>query len=256
MTTHTSFFDYGFSAGALTDIGLKRKSNQDEVIVCPKIGFYAVSDGMGGLANGGGTSKLIRQLLPNMVKEISSKVKKEPSLEYAAVLLAGQIRVLSDTIYKYGNKGDDFDFGATLSGVWLVGNRALFVNIGDSRGYLLPHTQETIHQVTKDHNMAAEYVQKGIITKEEARHHPASSVLTDFVGMEPPAMPDVFTEEIGPGDQILLCSDGLHGMMDDAVFPSLMQSSEDPVQVCEMLAKKANALGGKDNIAVVYIKIE
>ena len=256
MTTHASFFNHGFSAGALTDIGQERRSNEDEVIVCPETGFFAVSDGMGGLLNGGKTSQLIQQLLPGMVKEVSSALTKKSSPEQVAGLLAGQIRLLSDTIYNSGNNGYRFEFGATLSGVWLIGSCAVFVNIGDSRGYLLSQNKKNIRQITRDHNEAAQLIQQGEITKKGLRYRLASSVLTRFMGMKPPAMPETFIEKVYPGDRILLCSDGLHGMMDDALFPSILQSSDNPVQVCERLVEKANSLGGDDNIAVVLIKIE
>jgi serine/threonine protein phosphatase PrpC len=163
--------------------------------------------------------------------------------------------MLSDAIYSIGNEGHSATYGATLSGVWLTGRHAIFVNLGDSRGYLLPKYKKKIRQITTDHNVAALMVQHGEITKEEARCHPSSATLTRFAGMNAPATPDVFIREIQPGDKILLCSDGLHGMIDDAFFPSILRSSRNPDRVCKRLIDKANANGGRDNISVVYIKI-
>lgn len=255
MTLQTSFFEYGFSAGALVDIGRKRSSNQDEVITCPEAGFYAVSDGMGGLAEGGKTSQMIQQVLPDMIKSALDELLKKSSPEYAAELLAGQIGVISDIIYNTGNKGHRFNFGATLSGVWLTGCHAVFVNLGDSRGYLLPRHKKNIRQITMDHNVAGLMVQNGEITKEEARFHPASSSLTRFAGMEAPAKPDVFIREIHPGDRILLCSDGLHGMVDDRRLARIMRSCKNPTWVVQRLVDEANRAGGRDNIAAVYVKV-
>jgi len=252
---YSELFKYGFLAGALVDIGKSRTSNQDEVILCPELGFYAVSDGMGGLMNGGKTSQMIKQILPEMIKSASSDLMKKSSPKTAANLLKQQIRLISDTIYETGNKGHRFTFGATLSGVWLVGNHALFVNLGDSRGYLLRRYQRNIEQVTTDHNVAALLVARGEITKEEARSHPSSSSLTRFAGMEAPAAPEVFIRKVHPGDRILLCSDGMHGMMNDSVLLPIMRSIQSPVHVCERLIEKANANGGRDNISVVYIKV-
>jgi len=255
MKTCISSFDYSFSAESLVDIGCKRTSNQDEVIVCPETGFFAVSDGMGGLLHGGKTSQMIRQALPEMINLALSELPKDFSLEDAAKLLEEQVTKLSDKIYETGNKGHRFNFGATVSAVWLTGRHAIFVNLGDSRGYLLPRYKKKIRQITMDHNVAAILVQLGELSKEEARHHPASSSLTRFVGMETPATPDSFIMEVSPGDRILLCSDGLHGMMDDASLPSIMRSSRQPARVCERLIAEANANGGRDNISAVYIKI-
>ena len=142
-----------------------------------------------------------------------------------------------------------------MSGVWLTGRRALFVNLGDSRGYILPRYKRKISQVTEDHNVASLLVQQGEITREEARFHPSSSVLTRFMGMDAPAMPDVFIREIHPGDILLLCSDGLHGMIDGDELPAILRSSKSPTRLCERLIAIANANGGKDNISVIFLKI-
>jgi len=256
MKTHTPFFNYAISAASLVDIGFKRTSNQDEVILCPETGFYAVSDGMGGLLHGGETSQMIKQVLPEMIKNAINDLLKDPSPEYAAKLLSEQVRMLSDNIYDTCNKGNYFSFGATLSSVWFVGYHAVFVNLGDSRGYLLPRHAKKIQQVTHDHDVATLLVDQGEITKEEARHHPASSSLTRFVGMDVPARPEAFIRKVNQGDRILLCSDGLHGMVEDSVFASVMRFSENPKRICAQFVEKANANGGRDNISVVYIKIE
>ena len=255
MKNRTSFFDYSFISAFQVDIGLKRTSNQDEVIYCPEIGFYAVSDGMGGLSNGGQTSQMIQQILPDMIHSTLSEYLKNPIPEYSSKLLATQVRTVSDTIYETGNKGNMFHFGATVSGVWLIGHHAIFVNLGDSRGYLLPRFKKQIRQITIDHNVASLMVQQGELTKEEARHHPASARLTHFAGMNAPATPDVFIREVRPGDRILLCSDGLHGMVNNYVLASIIRSSSNPSSVCERLVVKANTNGGKDNISVIYIQI-
>ena len=298
MTLKYSFFDFGFSFASLVDIGRRRTSNQDEVIICPQTGFFAVSDGMGGLPYGGKTSQLIQQKLPGIMeaalhelnhkgtsknpirhaelvsvsprfqgiadqvrnddcaKSIVLRSSYKPTPENAAKILAKQVGKLSDTIYNAGNTGSRFNYGATLSGVWLTGRHALFVNLGDSRGYILPRRKRNIRQITEDHNRAAWLVQRGEITKEEARFHPASARLTRFMGMNPPVSPDVFICDVHPGDKILLCSDGLHGMIGDTELPLLMRSSQNPALVCKHLAAKANANGGRDNIAVMQILIK
>ncbi|MDR1602538.1 MAG: protein phosphatase 2C domain-containing protein [Tannerella sp.] len=258
MKLQTPLFKYTFQAAALVDIGQKRSSNQDEVITCPEQGFYAVSDGMGGLPNGGGgvTSDMIRQVLPLMVREAVSLLEGKPAPKRAAELLKQQVQTLSDNIYDTGNSERHTYFGATLSGVWLIGRHALFVNLGDSRGYLLPRFKKNIRQVTTDHNLAAILVELGKLSKEEARNHSSSSRLVQFAGMQAPAKPDVFICEVRPGDRLLLCSDGLYGMVDDGRLSRLMRSARrSPDRVCRNLVDEANACGGRDNISVVYLKI-
>ena len=260
MTVRNAFFDFGFAVASVVDPGKKRVSNQDEVVICPDTGFFAVSDGMGGLPCGGQTSKMIQRELPGIIQSILHELLQPPSPEDAATLLAKAVRQLSDNIYFAGNRGLRYNYGATLSGVWLTGRHAVFVNLGDSRGYLLPRKERKIRQITEDHNVATELVKYGAITKEEARFHPKSAQVTRFAGMDaritPDILPDVFICDIKPGDLILLCSDGLHGMIDDVELSSLLRSSKYPLPVCKRLVTEANNNGGRDNIAVIVVRIE
>ncbi|MDR0371739.1 MAG: protein phosphatase 2C domain-containing protein [Prevotellaceae bacterium] len=258
MKMHTPLFQYSFQVASLVDMGLKRSSNQDEVIACPEQGFFAVSDGMGGLPNDGGgvTSGIIRQILPMMMNNITAEYQSEPTPENAARLLCGQVQLLSDNIYDTGNKEGFTRFGATLSGVWLADYHAVFISLGDSRGYILPRGKKQVRQITIDHNIAALLVEKGELTKMEARNHPSSSQLFQFAGMQSPAQPFVSIVKVKPGDRILLCSDGLYGMVDENNLSRLMSTSgRNPEKVCRNLVDEANANGGRDNISVVYIKI-
>jgi serine/threonine protein phosphatase PrpC len=162
---------------------------------------------------------------------------------------------MSDALYRSGNSPKRIVYGATLAGVWLAGNQAVFVNPGDSRGYLLGRYQKKLKQITIDHNIAALLVQNGELSREAARNHESSSRLTAFVGMPQPAEPEVFSVEVRPGDRILLCSDGLYGMAEENEIAQILRSSRSPERVCQRLIAKANEKGGRDNISAVYIKI-
>jgi len=252
----TELFDYEFKAGFALDIGVLRKSNQDCVVTYPEFGFFAVSDGMGGLPQGGKTAEILSEILPGVVEGIVQELrgKKAGSERYGSIL-AERIRLVSDNIFDTANISG-IGFGATLSCVWLIRNTAIYVNLGDSRGYLLPRYKRCLKQVTDDHNVAGELVRLGEITKEEAHGHVASSRLTRFMGMPAPASPGVFIEPVVPGDRLLLCSDGLHGLIYDYEILKIMRSSESPRKVCGRLIDAANMAGGNDNISAVYIKIE
>ena len=254
--TQTVLFHHPFQYASKVDIGAKRASNQDEVICCPEYGFFAVSDGMGGLYGGGETSAMIAKVLPGLIGQAYERLKKNIYHEHAAELLKEQVCLISDNIYKKMNRGDNFTYGATLCGVWLTGSYAVFVNMGDSRGYWLGFYEKHIRQITNDHNVAAELVASGELSREEARHHSSSAMLTRFVGMNSPALPDTFIQELKTGDRILLCSDGLHGMLDDEHLARLMMSgSKNPDVIVNRLIDEANRAGGKDNISAVYIKV-
>ena len=247
--------DFDLRYAGLVDMGRTRTSNQDEIILCPEQGFFAVSDGMGGLRDGGKTSAMIKQVLPEMMGEALQELSAKFSLEYAQELLKNSAALLSDSIYEAGNEGRSIEYGATLCGVWLIGQHAVVVNIGDSRAYHYQKRTKTFSQVTKDHNIAALLVESGELTREEAKHHLTSSRITRFMGMPQPALPDTFVLELEIGDCLLFCSDGLHGMLEDEKMNELLQSAPDTEAACRALIDAANEAGGRDNISAVVLQI-
>lgn len=181
---HSELFQFPFDFSAEVDVGMRHSSNQDAVICCSEHGFFAVSDGMGGLRCGGETSELLAKALPERIRSIRAELAADPDPEKAAELLAAQFRHISDNIFSVLNQGDQQDYGATLCGVWLVGDHAVFVNMGDSRGYLLGVDEQGIRKITSDHNLAALLVASGYLNPNEARGHGANAELTRFVGMK------------------------------------------------------------------------
>lgn len=252
----TEAFDYAFRFAGLTDIGKLRESNMDEVILCPELGFFAVSDGMGGLAGGKLAAEFVRKSMPELMGLCMKEYAQHGDIEKAAESFCGMVQKMSDELYAAGNMQNRFIYGATFSGVWLLADKAIYVNLGDSRGYLLPKYKKLPRQITCDQNMAGLYVKEGLMTKAEAKDSPMSSRLTAFVGMQAPAAPEVFIRDIHSGDRLLLCSDGLYGMMEEREMAKLMRMSRSPERVCGRLIDKANENGGRDNISAAYIHIQ
>ena len=252
----TRFFTHRFSASRALDMGKLRSENQDRILYYPDLGFFAVSDGMGGLIHGGETANIIAEIIPLKVKEIADRlIDKGIDVQATAEELRKYICEVSDSIYNTSNTKRAL-FGATFSCVWLLNNQAVYINLGDSRGYFLPYRGRKLRQITADHNLAADLVQIGEIKAEEARNHSSASTLTQFIGMMAPSDPDVFIKPLATGDRILLCSDGLYGMVEDIELKKIMRSSRNPEIVTSRLAEAANKAGGKDNISAVYILIE
>jgi serine/threonine protein phosphatase PrpC len=250
----TNLFEYAFSFESGLDVGRKRRSNQDRLILCPEYGFFAVADGMGGLANGHRTAEILTEVVPGFVISLHEEFReKSPKAETIGRALKDRVRIISDHIFNTSNTEDNISFGSTLSCVALAGKSAIFVNLGDSRGFLLSRDAPALRLITEDHNLAGELVRAGELSAVEARNHPASSRLTQFMGMPSPACPDCFIETVSPGDSILLCSDGLYGMVEDSVLTELMRGPPD--RLCQNMVDAANEAGGRDNISVVYIKI-
>jgi serine/threonine protein phosphatase PrpC len=251
----TDLFDFSFSAGSALDIGRRRRSNMDKIICCPDLGFFAVADGMGGLANGGRAAEMLTELVPGFVITLAGEFRGKTPEEIGPALKE-RVRLISDHIFHSSNTENDISFGSTLSCVWLAGKSAIFVNLGDSRGFLLPRDAPALRQITEDHNLAGELVRAGELSSEEAKNHPTSSRLIQFMGMPPPACPDCFIEPVSPGDGVLVCSDGLYGMVDDPVLTERMRGGGSPDEICRGMVDAANEAGGRDNISVVYIKIK
>ena len=244
-------FKYTFKADGEADLGLRRASNQDEVVLLEDCRFFAVSDGMGGLIHGGETSRMVKDELAVIMKETFEELSSDSAADNAAQILKERIIELNQHVYDQGNEYGRDRFGATLSGVWLVCDSAVFVNIGDSRGYIFKNGK--LAQVTKDHNLAAHLVDRGELTKEEARNHPSSARLLKYVGMKPPVTPDIFVEPLTPGCEVILCSDGLHGMAEDEEIEKMLSDKSDGI--VKRLISAANANGGADNISVVHVTI-
>lgn len=250
------FTKFIFKAASLTDRGRQREANEDSFVFSPERGFFAVSDGMGGLAAGGEASMIIADVLPEMLRAARAAViSGGSSPEYAGKCLSECVKLMSDNISRQGSlKSDDKWFGATLTGVWLVDDSAVFVNLGDSRAYLMP-MEGKIRQITHDHSILALLLEEGEITAKEAKTHPARGQITRFVGMNPPALPDTFIETIQAGDRILLCTDGLTGLVSDKKIAEFINSGGQPHEICKMLIDTANDNGGKDNITVILVEI-
>ncbi|CEO87953.1 PP2C family protein-serine/threonine phosphatase [Syntrophaceticus schinkii] len=204
MKHKTPNFSYCFRYAGEKNTGRLRDSNQDEVIFCPDIGIFAVSDGMGGLEEGARASVYVRESIPVMMRFSLN----EETPDAAGNAFAETIRRISDELFNAANTGSHISFGATFCGIWLYKDKAIFTNLGDSRGYLLPKYKRTLKQITEDHNIAALLVKNGELAKNAANNHPSSSRLTRFVGMNAPALPEYFVCDVAPGDRILCAATG------------------------------------------------
>ncbi len=224
--------------GALTDIGLHRKTNEDTFVVRPPL--YAVCDGMGGANAGEVASGLAAETLAAEVAEGT------PLHAAAEAANAAVFQRAHDNVEQTG-------MGTTLTAFVLEGGTARFAHIGDSRAYLLRDGE--LRQVSDDHSLVGEMVRDGRLTEEEAAVHPHRSILSRALGTEPQARIDEFTEDLLPGDVLLLCSDGLSGPVGaDAIRVALTRS--DPQQAAERLILEARRQGGPDNITAVVVRVD
>ncbi|MGI9060567.1 MAG: Stp1/IreP family PP2C-type Ser/Thr phosphatase [Ktedonobacteraceae bacterium] len=241
-------------AKGVTHIGRIRQNNEDNLFVDEKRGLFIVSDGMGGHQAGEVASNAVVTVLPPMIEQLAARVET-PSKEAFEQVLRDAILELSQRL-RDESKGQAGlqGMGATVVVVWLQGQRAHMAYMGDSRIYLFRAKQLT--QLTQDHSVIALLLHHKEITEEEAKHHPARGQLSRYVGMEGDTFSDLRTVSLFPDDRLLLCSDGLTGMVSPGDIHHVLASCPDPGAACNELVDMANKAGGKDNITALVINFD
>jgi PPM family protein phosphatase len=144
--------------------------------------------------------------------------------------------------------------GTTLVMAFVAGGQAYVAHVGDSRAYVL--NEARIQQVTVDHSLVQRLVDTKQLTSEEARSHPQRNVIYKNLGDRPAVSPDIAHLELQPGDRLLLCSDGLNNVVDDAQIHQIVMAAASPQDACRQLIDAANAGGGPDNITAIIVQME
>lgn len=235
----------------LTDQGQLRNHNEDHWFADALQGVFVVSDGMGGRVAGELASKIVVEVFPAYVLEKMEDLSNL-STPMASDLMGTSLIELSDMIYRESSKRPDFiGMGATVVTALIRNAHALIAHVGDSRAYLW--RDQHLECLTKDHSLVQVLIDLGQLAPEDAANHPARSQITQFIGMPERILPEVRGFDLRSGDRLLLCSDGLTGMVTDASIAAILQSHVEPEDACHVLISEANAAGGKDNITVVVI---
>src|SRR5262249_9947297 len=160
----------------------------------------------------------------------------------------------NQTIYNYAHEHPELTgMGTTCVALVVHGGRAYIVNIGDSRAYIVRNG--TMRQVSLDHSWVAEQVRAGILSESQARTHAHRNVITRSLGTQMNVSGDIFIETLADGDRVLLCSDGLHGYVDEQVIERQMTEHTDPEVGVRTLIDLANDNGGPDNITPLVIHL-
>ncbi len=241
----------------ITDVGCVRKHNEDNMLLRPELGLFVVADGLGGHAAGEVASQIVVETVARFVGDTTEKDRTWP-LDYdttvsfdanrlrTAILLADQ--AIAEDIRSNPERET---MGSTVVGVLLHGATVTMAHVGDSRAYLL--NSEGIQQVTRDHSWVAEQVANGILTPSEARVHPFRNVITQALGNGGDIDVDLQNLELQETDRLLLCSDGLSGMVGDQQIWEIVKGAPTLQSAAEALIEAARANGGEDNITVVVV---
>lgn len=233
-------------------MGRKRKINQDAAdIFIPDAEsslppLMIVADGMGG-HNGGEVASAI------VVEAFREKYAQQKSAEDLPQFLRDCVEYAHEQVKERAANDASLDgMGSAVVAALIEKDKLHVINVGDSRAYLM-WAEKTI-QVSRDQSLVAEQIRAGLITPEEARHHPRRNVITMAINTNRASVIPIVTEiDFGPNDVLLLCSDGLWGLVNDAFLWAAANEFE-PQDAAEKLAAFANISGGVDNISVLIAR--
>ena len=223
--------------GSATDIGQVREGNEDSLLVLAPL--YAVADGMGGHRGGEVASSLALETVRRM-------------FERGEGTLAEQVTQANSAVFERSQRDRAVaGMGTTLTAALVEGGRVRLAHVGDSRAYLFHGGELTM--LTEDHTLVHRMVMEGEITEAEAETHPQRSIVTRALGVDMTVQVDEDDIEVAQGDRILLCTDGLTGMVSDDQIRAILVSTPDPQEAVEALVRVANRAGGVDNITAVLL---
>ena len=249
----------GIRAAGSTDVGCVRKHNEDSMLSLPKWGLFVVADGLGGHAAGEVASQIVVETIQHTLEATSVPDATWP-LEYdqdlsldgnrlkAALLLAD--KAIADDILDHPER---VTMGSTVVAGLISGSSLTLAHVGDSRAYLLG--PQGIRQLTRDHSWVAEQVAAGVLTPSEARVHPFRNVITQALGNGGDLDVEIQALQLKDSERLLLCSDGLSGMISDAQILKIVENAVNVEDAVESLIQVARNNGGEDNITAILVEL-
>jgi serine/threonine protein phosphatase PrpC len=236
-------------AYACSDKGRVRDGNEDRLLKGANV--FAVADGMGGHQAGEVASELALEPLRALEGQTFAAPADAEEALRAAITAANDV-----VVEKAASDPKLYGMGTTLTAALVRAERLHIAHVGDSRAYLFT-PGEGMSQLTTDHTLVEELVQEGRLSRDEVRTHPQRSVITRAIGVERVVDVDSLGElALRPGDQVLLCSDGLTGVVGDDEIARILAEVADGDAACAALLAAANDAGGPDNITVVLLRVD
>ena len=235
-----------FDCASRTDVGLKRKINEDSILVETGRGLWAVADGMGGHEAGEVASTMVTDALrcvPNAagVDELAGKIVDTLDAVNRDLIALARSAAHGQTI------------GTTVVGLAIADGSFCCIWLGDSRAYRLRDGQ--LSRLTRDHSLVQDLVDAGMLTSEEAETHANANLITRAVGVAEEIRPDTVSGDVAPGDRFLLASDGLTRVVPDDQLAAQLRAAR-PDKAADTLLEMALAGGAPDNVSLIVIGIE
>lgn len=248
-------------ATGLTDVGRKRKANEDNLYLSPLHGLYVVADGMGGHASGDVASQLAVETLGKFFEDTAEDrertwpYKMDKSLTYEENRLAVGVKLSNKLIFERAqNDMRQKGMGTTVVVVTVLDDIAYIAHVGDSRVYRL--RENVFELLTEDHSLLNDYMKIKPLTPQEIENFPHKNVIVRALGMKLNVEVDLRKEEIQSGDLFLLCSDGLNGLVPDEKMHDIVNKFRNDLdRACKELIDEANRRGGNDNITALLLEV-
>jgi serine/threonine protein phosphatase PrpC len=248
--------------GCAQSVGQQRDHNEDALFCLDTVvaegntstafGIFIIADGMGGHEFGEvASSTAVHAMAENLVKHIYLPLVNNHAAaqgESLQEIMESAVEHVQRLVTKKAPGG-----GTTLTAAVIFGNMVTIAHVGDSRAYFI-HAEGRMEAVTQDHSLVRRLQELGQITEDEAVTHPQRNVLYRAIGQAEPFRPDIQTLEIPPQASLMICSDGLWGVITEKEMFRIIRSSENPTSACEQLVKAANEAGGPDNITVILVE--
>ena len=229
-------------ATAITDIGKTRAVNQDYIYTSvDRVGclpnLFIVADGMGGHKAGDTASRFTVETIKTLIEQSQGK---------------DSVKMVNGLLLQKASESEDYyGMGTTLVIATIFDNVLRVANVGDSRLYVIDDNDIT--QITRDHSLVEEMVLAGKLSKSEARTHARKNVITRAIGGEEQVEPEMFSIDLKENSKVLMCSDGLTNMLEDAEILSIVRNNSDIEDAARMLIDRANENG--DNISVIIVEL-
>lgn len=239
---------------AITDAGCVRTQNQDtyQIEKLDKNSLLClVCDGMGGARSGNVASALAAEVFVDEIRRTWKDGMEQAQIDQ---MLQAAVKLANFTVYDQGRQFEEFfGMGTTLVAMLLTEREVTVVNVGDSRAYRI--NESGISRITVDHSVVEMMVQRGELTREEARTYPGKNYITRAIGPEAIAESDLFHLDLERGDFLLLCSDGLSNIMDEQEILFEVVHGEEKDKCCQQLLDIAKSRGAPDNVTCVLVQL-
>jgi PPM family protein phosphatase len=250
----------GWEYAGKSDVGRTRAHNEDSIAIDEKLQLVALADGMGGYQAGEVASKIAIDVVINEITESKltekdiARIDPETGTSIAMRRLRSAIEKANNRICSVSREREELDgMGTTIVAACFYDGRVGIAHVGDSRCYRWRDGMLT--QLTRDHSLVQEQIEKGILTEDEANASPQKNLITRALGIDALAQADTQEFRTRPGDVYLLCSDGLSDMIEQSVMQQEIERGDTLESAVKRLVDAANAAGGRDNISVILARV-